>query len=250
MHAIRKLLPHENLVYVADSAHVPYGNKSRETIQQRSLALTTFLVEQDAKAVVVACNTATAAGIMHLREKFSVPIIGMEPAVKPAAAATRTGIVGVLATEGTLKSAQFAALLERFAQDIQVITQPCHGLVEKVEQGLLNDASTRELVERYAKPLVEQGADTIILGCTHYPFLRTLIVDVVGPAITLIDTGDAVARRVRQVIEQTELLADRKTPGTENFFTSANPDDAKRVLPLLWPGAATVKSLPQQFVSA
>jgi glutamate racemase len=247
--AIRTLLPHEHLIYVADSAHVPYGNKSPEYIQQRSLTLTKFLIEQhQAKAIVVACNTATAAAVTLLREKFTVPIVGMEPAVKPAVAASKNKIIGVLATEGTLKSAQFAALLERFAQDIKVITQPCHGLVEKVEQGLLNDISTQELVEKYAKPLLEQGADTIILGCTHYPFLRELIAKTVGGKITLIDTGEAVARRLKQVLSERNLLGENISKGEYRFFTSGNLVEARRVMPLLFGEAAKIESLPTAFV--
>jgi glutamate racemase len=235
--AIRTLLPHENLIYVADSAHVPYGNKSPEYIQQRSLVLTHFLLEQlHAKAIVVACNTATAAAVSLLREKFSVPIVGMEPAVKPAVAASKNKIIGVLATEGTLKSAQFAALLERFAANVSVITQPCHGLVEKVEQGDLTSAATRELVARYALPLVERGADTLILGCTHYPFLRDLIADIVGKHITLIDTGEAVARRLQNALTEKNLL----NPTTANpkssaqFFTTGDVQEATRVMSQLW----------------
>ena len=246
--AIRTLLPHENLVYVADSAHVPYGNKSPEYIQQRSLTLTKFLLEQHhAKAIVVACNTATAAAVSLLREKFTVPIIGMEPAVKPAVAASKNKIIGVLATEGTLKSAQFAALLERFAQDIKVITQPCHGLVEKVEQGLLNDSSTLDLVKKYTQPLLEQGADTIILGCTHYPFLRELIAKSVGEKIILIDTGEAVARRLKQVLRERNLLSSGKAAMENIFFTSGNLAEACRVMPILFNEAAEIGALPSAF---
>lgn len=167
---IRDSLPSEDLVYCADSLHTPYGGKSPEQIRQRSLALTAFLLEQGAKAIVLACNTATAAAVAALRERYALPIIGMEPAVKPAVAATRSGVVGVLATVGTLKSAQFAALLENYGKGVQVVTQACHGLVECVERGDLDAPATRALVRRYVEPLLAQGADTIVLGCTHYPF--------------------------------------------------------------------------------
>ncbi|MGB9149621.1 MAG: glutamate racemase [Burkholderiales bacterium] len=248
LQSINTLMPHENLVYVADSAHVPYGNKSAGYIQQRSVTLTQFLLEQHhAKAIVVACNTATAAAVSLLREKFSLPIVGMEPAVKPAAAASKNKIIGVLATEGTLKSAQFAALLERFARDITVFTQPCHGLVEKVEQGLVHDSATRELIGKYMQPLLAQGVDTIILGCTHYPFLRQLIADIAGKNIVLIDTGDAVARRVQQVLRERSLLNNRNGIGTSTFYTSGNLAEARRVIPLLSGQATEVKMLPQIF---
>jgi glutamate racemase len=244
--AIRALLPHEHLVYVADSAHVPYGNKSPEYIQQRSLTLTKFLIEQHhAKAIVVACNTATAAAVSLLRANFSVPIVGMEPAVKPAVAASNNKIIGVLATEGTLKSAQFAALLERFAANVTVITQPCHGLVEKVEQGDVSAIATRELVARYALPLVERGADTLILGCTHYPFLRELIADVVGKNITLIDTGEAVARRLQGALTENNLLnvALETTNSSAQFFSTGDAQVATRVMSQLWGSKISAISL-------
>lgn len=245
LRAIRTLLPHENLIYVADSAHVPYGNKSVEYIQQRSLSLTNFLIEQHhAKAIVVACNTATAAAVSLLREKFTVPIIGMEPAVKPAVAASKNKIIGVLATEGTLKSAQFAALLERYAADVTVITQPCHGLVEKVEQGDLSSTATRELVAHYALPLVERGADTLILGCTHYPFLRGLIADVVGKNITLIDTGEAVARRLHSALTEKNLLnsAQERAHNHAQFFSTGDVQEATRVMSKLW--SSKINAIP------
>ncbi len=237
LQAIRTLLPHENLIYVADSAHVPYGNKSAEYIQQRSVALTKYLLEQhQAKAIVVACNTATAAAVSLLREKFALPVVAMEPAVKPAVAASKNKIIGVLATEGTLKSAQFAALLERYAANVTVITQPCHGLVEKVEQGDLDSSATRELVMRYALPLVERGADTLILGCTHYPFLRPLIADVVGQHITLIDTGDAVARRLQSALAENSLVnpAADHAKSSAQFFSTSDAQQATRVMSQLW----------------
>src|SRR5688500_1303128 len=149
LHDIRAVLPNEDLIYVADSGHVPYGSKSQEYIQERSIALTQFLIEQGAKTIVVACNTATAAAATRLRSVFSLPIVAMEPAVKPAAAATRSGVIGVLATVGTIKSAQLAALLERFGRGIEVVTQPCPGLVEQVEAGDLDGPETRALVERF-----------------------------------------------------------------------------------------------------
>jgi glutamate racemase len=197
LHHIRRTLPDARLIYVADSAHVPYGDKSVHYIEQRSIALTHFLIEQGADAIVIACNTATAAAAATLRRDFTCPIIGMEPAVKPAVAATKSGVVGVLATVGTLESARFAALLERYAGDVEIVTQGCPGLVEQVELGELHSTQTRHLVERYTAPLLSRGADTLILGCTHYPFLAPLIREVVGTNITLVDTGDAVARHLQ-----------------------------------------------------
>ena len=169
---IQRLMPHENLIYIADSAFAPYGNKPLEFIQQRCLDLTQCLIDQDVKAIVVACNTATATAISNLRIQFTLPIIAMEPGVKPAITATKTGIVGVLATENTLSSDQFTHLLHRYAKNVKVICQPCPGLVEQIEAGELESETTRQLIKQFATPLLSAGADTIVLGCTHYPLIR------------------------------------------------------------------------------
>lgn len=243
MREIHALLPAEDLLYVADSAYAPYGPRPAEFIRARATSLTRFLVEQGAKAVVVACNTATAAAVAELRQRFSVPIIAMEPAVKPAVAASRSGIIGVLATEGTLKSAQFAALLARFAGDVQVVTQPCNGLVEQVERGALADPRTLALLRRYTAPLLAAGADTIILGCTHYPFLRTAIAQVVGDGPRLIDTGAAVARELRRRLQQQDLLS-RRGAGGERFWTSGDPHRLGPVMSGLWGTPVRLQALP------
>ncbi len=244
---IRAALPHEDLIYIADSGHVPYGNKPQAYIQQRSEVLTRFLLEQGAKAIVIACNTATAAAAARLRQIFTTPIVGMEPAVKPAAAATRSGVVGVLATVGMLQSAQFAALLARFGQGVRVVTQPCPGLVEQIEAGDLDSPATRALVERYTAPLLASNADTIVLGCTHYPFLRPLINEVVGPEIALIDTGAAVARQLRRVLQAHHLLSDSTTPGNEQAWTSGDVEIARRVVERLWERTIMVRRLPEVY---
>jgi glutamate racemase len=242
---IRARLPHEALVFVADSRHVPYGSKSEGYIRARSLALGRFLVGEGAKAVVVACNTATAAAADSLRETLAVPIVAMEPAVKPAAAATRSGVVGVLATVGTLESARFAALLARFGRDVQVVTQPAPGLVEQVESGDLDGPATRGLVERYTKPLVDAGADTIVLGSTHYPFLRPLIAEVVGASVTLVDTGAAVARQLERVLDAHELRCSASTAGRATFWTSGDAAVVARVVARLWGTAIDVQAVPE-----
>lgn len=259
LHHIRRTLPHQQLIYVADSGHVPYGDKTPEYIEQRSHTLTRFLLEQGASAIVIACNTATAAAIHSLREKYSLPIVGMEPAIKPAVAATRGGVVGVLATVGTLASARFAALLGKYAGDVKIITQGCPGLVEQVERGELLDFRTRQLVERYTAPLLAQGADTLILGCTHYPFLAPLIREVVGERIALVETGEAVARHLRRRIE-TELVGQidptRHEPGESGtvccadtqFFTGGDAAQAARIMSLLWGKPVQVNTLPREFL--
>jgi len=247
LHHIRQLLPNERLIYVADSAHVPYGDKSREYIETRSLTISRFLQQQGADAIVIACNTASAAAAAALRSQFNIPIIAMEPAVKPAVSASRSGIVGVLATTGTLASARFAALLERYAGSVEIITQGCPGLVEQVERGDLSGAETRKLIERYTAPLLAGGADTLILGCTHYPFLIPLIQEVVGSNIALVDTGAAVARQLQRRV-QTEISS--RTPGkaSAEFFTSSDAAHSSRIMSVLWGEDVEVKQLPQEFI--
>ena len=246
---IRAALPEARLIYVADSAHVPYGDKPSAYIEARSLALSRFLVEQGAEAIVIACNTATAAAVASLRSQFNIPIVGMEPAVKPAVAATRSGVVGVLATVGTLESARFAALLEKYAGDIEIVTQGCPGLVEVVERGDLHSPEVRRLIERYTAPLLARGADTLILGCTHYPFLAPLIREVIGEQITLVDTGAAVARELKRRVES-ELAgwAQRGDPHyLPDFFSSGDVAQATRIISVLWGGNIVAQQLPIQF---
>jgi glutamate racemase len=239
---IRAQLPSVPLLYVADSGHVPYGDKTQDYIRERSLVLTEFLVRQGAAAVVVACNTATAAAAAPLRARFDFPIIAMEPAVKPAVSATRSGVVGVLATVGTLESARFAALLEQYAGDVEIVTQACPGLVEQVEAGDLTSTTTRELVARYARPLLDRGADTIVLGCTHYPFLRALITETVGPGVQLIDTGEAVARQVVRRLPES-LIGRIDLKATERFWTTGDGRSATRITSQLWGRPVVVEVL-------
>ncbi|MFH0934515.1 MAG: glutamate racemase [Pseudomonadota bacterium] len=249
LHHIRAALPDANLIYVADSAHVPYGDKSPAYIEARSLLLAHFLVSQGAEAIVIACNTATAAAAHMLRVKFSkMPIVAMEPAIKPAVAATRNSVVGVLATVGTLESARFAALLDKHAGSVKIITQGCPGLVDVVERGDLHSNEARRLVERYTAPLIKQMADTIILGCTHYPFLAPLIREVVGEEVALIDTGAAVARELKRRVDAE--LPPRVTAGvtgTETFHTSGDAVQAVRIMSLLWGKEVAVEPLPPGF---
>lgn len=239
---VQRLLPNESLLYVADCGNVPYGEKTPEFIRQRCSVMAGFFRQQGAKALVLACNTATVAGVADLRLDYPEwPIVGMEPAVKPAAAATRSGVVGVLATTGTLQSARFAALLDRFATDVRVITQPCPGLVELIENGDLHSPALRELLASYVGPLLAAGCDTIILGCTHYPFLKPLLKQMIPDDISLIDTGAAVARQLQRLLAERELLADG--PAREaQFWTSADTIHFKNVLPVLWHSPGIVQS--------
>jgi len=239
---INQLLPRESLLYVADCGHIPYGEKSPEFIRERCVIVAEFFRAQGAKALVLACNTATVAAAADLRERYpDWPIVCMEPAVKPAAAATRSGVVGVLATTGTLQSAKFAALLDRFAADVQVVTQPCPGLVELIETGDLASPGLRQLLKGYIDPLLEAGCDTIVLGCTHYPFLKSLLREMIPASISLIDTGAAVARQLQRLLSQQDLLASGH-PLTAQFWTSGDPENFRNILPVLWKYSDSVRS--------
>ena len=241
---IRRELPHEDLLYVADSGHAPYGDKSGQLIEARSIAIVEFLVSQHAKAIVVACNTATGAAIETLRARFPVPIVAMEPAVKPAATHTKSGVIGVLATSGTLVSNNFAKLHARFGADVNILVQACPGLVEQVEAGDLSGDKTRALVERYVGPLLAQKADTIVLGCTHYPFLASLIQEIAGPTVSIIDPAAAIARELRRRLASIKQLSPEARAGTERFWTSAAPDTAQPIISQLWQAEIDVRSLP------
>lgn len=220
------LLPEAAFLYLADSRYAPYGPKPDALIIDRCLQIADFLIAQGAGAIVVACNTATAAAIKTMRAKYELPIIGMEPALKPAVAATRNQKIGVLATTGTLQSAKFAALLDNYAQDVSVTTQACEGLVECVEQGALDSSDTMALLQRYCEPLMAEGVDTIVLGCTHYPFLKHAIQSIVGDAVSLIETGAAVAKQLqRQLPEQAQ---DGKP--TLSVLTNSQAPDAFAVI--------------------
>ncbi len=243
LHEIRRVLPDESLIYIADSAHVPYGEKSPEFIVQRSIAISEFLLAQPVKAIVVACNTATAAAVTELRQRWpEVLIVGMEPAVKPAVQASRSGKIGVLATTGTLRSARFAALLERFASDVEVITQPCPGLVELIEAGQLESTATRALLSGYVEPLLQVGCDTLILGCTHYPLVKPLLQSLVPSHVQLIDTGEAVARRLQSELSKRNLLAAAQCP-VDRFYGSGDVAAIEHTLALLWSTPQAVTAL-------
>lgn len=219
--AIRARLPEVDLLYVADSAHAPYGDKSPDQVRARTRHITGFLIDQGAAAVVVACNTATALAVDDLRARFDVPIIAMEPAVKPAAAATRTGVIGVLATAGTLESERYGKLLRDHGSQVQVLERVCHHWVAQVERGELSGKAARAAVAEQVRPLLDAGADTLVLGCTHFPWLAPLIAEVSGPHVTLIDPAPAVA----------EQLARKLLNGTANgnasltLFSSRVADD-------------------------
>jgi glutamate racemase len=239
---IHQLLPHEHLLYFADSKYAPYGNKTPQQIQSRCFEITDFLIAHGAKAIVVACNTATAAAIDVMRAKYALPIFGMEPAVKPAAEASKNGIIGVLATVGTLKSAQFAGLLESYGRNVEVVTQGCIGLVECIERGELNAEHTLNLLQQYCQPLLDEGADTVVLGCTHYPFVKAHIQRIVGDEVTLIDTGAAVAKHLQNRLAAMHMLAGNTQTGEIKFWTNSPAPEAKTVIEMLWGKPAQIET--------
>ncbi len=215
-------LPDEDTLYFADTAHCPYGSRSADEIRALSVRIADFLIRRGAKVIVVACNTASAAALHHLRERFAVPIVGMEPAVKPAAERTRAGKVGVIATEVTFQGELFARLLQRYANGVDVLTRACPGLVQQVEAGKLDDPETDRLLRLYLQPMVDAGIDSLVLGCTHYPFLRDAIARVVGPNVDILDPAPAVARQTARVLEQHGLRAQTHGPARRLFYTSGD----------------------------
>jgi glutamate racemase len=219
--AIVDHLPSESLLYFGDTARVPYGTQSAATIRQYSEAISRYLVGQGCKVIVVACNTASAAALTHLRKLWpAIPFIGMEPAVKPGAQATQTGVVGVLATEGTFSSSRYAQLMERYASTVTVIEDPCLGLVEHIEKGDLDTPATQALLQTILEPMLTKGADTIVLGCTHYPFVEPLIRQIAGPAVSIINPAPAVARQLQHVLEQHNLQRVSALPPSYQFQVS------------------------------
>ena len=234
MKEVCRLLPAENLLYFADSAYCPYGAKPLEVIRNRVFSICDFLIARGAKLLVLACNTASVAALDAVRERFSIPVVGTEPAVKPAAAATQNGRIGVLATQVTLAGDRFNSLVERFGDGVEVYTQPCHGLVELVESGRWDGPETEALLRRCLDQLLVRGVDTIILGCTHYPFLRPVVERLAGSGIIVIDSGEAVARQVARVLEKSGLAVGGAVAGGESFFTSGDPRHVEPVIRLLW----------------
>lgn len=218
---IVRQLPHENTLYVADQAHVPYGSRSLAEVQRFCDGITCFLLEQGAKLIVIACNAASAAALLYLRSRFpDVPFVGMEPAIKPAAQQTRTGIVGVIATQATFQGQLFASLLAAYGSRVQILTRVGHGWVETVEAGALDSTETEALVRDCAKPLICAGADHLVLGCTHYPFLQPVIQRLLGPGVAIIDPAPAVALQSSRVLAQHGLTNGRDRSGQHRFCTS------------------------------
>lgn len=228
--AVTQLLPAESTLYYADSGHCPYGHRPHAEVRALSHRIVNFLVTSGCKLIVVACNTATAAAIDDLRATYPVPIVGIEPAVKPAALATRTGSIGILATKGTLEGELFQRTRERYAHDIDVHMQVGTGLVDIVEQSRENEASSVALLRSYIQPMLDQNVDQLVLGCTHYPFLIDQINHLTQGRVHIIDPAMAVARQVKRLLDRHRVLAGDHLQGTHQFFTSGDPAQLQQFL--------------------
>jgi glutamate racemase len=216
-------LAHEDVIYLADQAHVPYGFRPLEQVKEFAEAVVRFLLEQGAKIIVVACNTISAAALYYLRNVFpDVPFVGMEPAIKPAVERTRSGVVGVIATQATFQGKLFASLVERYVGDVQELCRVCPGLVEAVEAGALDGPEAEGLLRECLEPLVSAGVDQLVLGCTHYPFLRSTIERIVGEGVAVIDPAPAVACQAERVLQSRGLVVEGPRPARHLFYTSGS----------------------------
>ena len=239
--AIRDLLPAEPLAYVADQAHLPYGPRPAAEVRAFAEGIAAFLLEQGSKLLVVACNTASAAALHSLRARHPhLPIAGLEPAVRPAAAASRSGVIGVLATPATLQGALYSTVVRRFAGGLKVLEHPCPGLVEQIEKGELDSPATRGILSAALGPMLAQGADALVLGCTHYPLVIPLIREIAGPGIRILDPSPAVARQVARLLREHNLgaapgaadAADSPVPQVR-LHTTGHPGRLRGLLPRL-----------------
>ena len=234
LRAVREQMPNESIIYFGDQGHVPYGSRSMEQIQNFSEAITNFLLKKNAKIIVVACNTASAAALKYLRAQFpTVQFVGMEPAVKPAAEHTHTGKVGVLATPATFQGALYASVVERFASAVELIQSTCPGLVQEIEMGNLDGLKTRRILEDALLPMLEKNIDTVVLGCTHYPFVIPLIQQIVGENVRVIDPAPSVARQAGRLLEAGRIRNQSESKGSVMLFTSGDPESLKSMLPML-----------------
>ncbi|MDB4947638.1 MAG: glutamate racemase [Gemmatimonadetes bacterium] len=230
---IRHALPSEHLLYFADTAFCPYGDRTLHEVRARTLSAARHLESRGAKALVVACNTASGAALELLRETLSIPVIGLEPALKPAVAASRNGRVGVMATSGTVRSDRFRRLVENYAGDRHVVAQPCPGLADMVEDGLLEGDALAARLDELTEPLRAAGVDTVVLGCTHYVFVRDAIARALGPGVELVDSGPAIARQTRRVLAERGML-EEAGEGSIRFLTTGDPRDVGPVMERLW----------------
>jgi len=232
--AIKRLLPDENLVYFADVAFSPYGNKPSKVIKQRSEDIANFLISQDCKIIVIACNTATVNSINDMRLKISIPIVGIEPAIKPATLLSKTGVIGVLATQQTLNSESFQQLKAKYDDKVNIATQACPKFVSLVESLDHHHDQASEVAEQYIRPLLSQGCDQIVLGCSHFSFLSTTIKNIVGDDVNIIDTAAPVAAEVKRRLRNLNLENTDNINGLAKFWTSGALENTKHSISELW----------------
>ncbi len=246
---VRRQHPRETLIFLADQAHVPYGPRSLTEVRTFSEAITRYLLAQGAKMIIVACNTASAAALHALRQVFpTVPFVGMEPAVKPAAEQTQTGVVGVLATPATFQGELYASVVERFAQGVTVLQDTCPGLVNQIEKGELDSPATRAILEQALKPMLARGIDRIVMGCTHYPFVIPLIEAIAGPRVQVIDPAPAIARQVGRLLEARQLHNPGNSPAMVRYQTTGAPSDLQALLPNLIGEEGVVQHIPWEKI--
>ncbi len=227
---IQKHIPGESINYLADSSNCPYGSKKMEEALLLAKKNIEFLLKLNCKLIVIACNTVTAVAIDNFRSEYNVPFIGMEPALKPAAIQTKSKKIGVLATENTFNGRLFKETFEKYADGIEVFIQPGYGLVELVEQGNQNSKKAQKLLEEYLIPMLKKGADTIVLGCTHYPFLKKMIKTITNDTVTIIDPSDAVAAQTKRILAQLGLISDQIDDPTLNFYTTGEKTIAEKLI--------------------
>ena len=234
LRAMRELMPEEPVIYFGDQGHVPYGPRPLGQVRDFSETITRFLLELDAKLIVVACNTASAAALHYLRDKFPhVSFVGMEPAVKPAAEYTQSGTVGVLATPATFQGTLYASVVERFANGVRVLQDTCPGLVGQIERGNLDGEETRTILENALRPMLDRGIDTVVLGCTHYPFVIPLIEQIVGENVRVIDPAPSVTKQAKRMLEAHGMKRPSGTKGAIHFYTSGDVRSLASLLPFL-----------------
>ncbi len=245
---VRQQYPLEDCIYIADQVHVPYGTRSREEVLGYSKGIVRYLLGRGAKLIIVACNTASAAALAELRKKYpDIPFVGMEPAVKPAAEGTISGVVGVLATPATFQGDLYSSTVEKFARGVKILKDTCPGLVDQIEGGKIDDPVTRNILEKALTPMLEEGVDEVVMGCTHYPFVIPVIREIVGEKVRVIDPAPAVARQAGRLLEAFDLKSDRNREGEGHFLTTGDPGKMEKfieelikiqtkVIQLIWDG--------------
>jgi glutamate racemase len=228
---VRRQYPLEDWIYIADQIHVPYGPRSRDEVLGYSEGIVRYLLGKGAKLIIVACNTASAVALAELRKKYpDIPFVGMEPAVKPAAEGTSSGVVGVLATPATFQGDLYSSTVEKFARGVEILKDTCPGLVDQIEGGKIDDPLTWNILEKALSPMLEKGVDEVVMGCTHYPFVIPIIKEIVGKDVRVIDPAPAVARQAGRLLETFDLKSDRDREGEGHFQTTGDPGKLEKLV--------------------